>query len=348
MATRAASNLWLIDKAPIDEITGARLPSKEQVLLRYYHHHREMGKTASRSRKAVVEEVLPFWSRAGIPTTTVIRAGTKLSKLVKAYNDLKKNKNKDRPKHLMDEEIFKGDLQEIFDLAHSSSLQRADVKDEDKEFLWSQREDRGESSMAGIDLVTAKKVEKQIERGTRLKRLQEREDSDIARLAERAEIPSQSSSSSNSPVSTTSSPARGSRSQRKKLKQSPLISVKDLNLISTWDREKLSVRKQRQRLQLLLKFLEWTLRVWRSRSSKVSSIEHELRGEKPPRRLWNCGTRRYLRGWSCIGTENSSRPSLAIRRTASPSSSQGKMMPSSFLESRQARIRLAETWLQWS
>ncbi|KAG0699629.1 hypothetical protein GWK47_025770 [Chionoecetes opilio] len=140
MATRAASNLWLIDKAPIDEITGARLPSKEQVLLRYYHHHREMGKTASGSRKAVV---LPFWSRAGIPTTTVIHAGTKLSKLVKAYNDLKKNKNKDRPKHRMDEEIFKGDLQEIFDLAHSSSLQRADMKDEDKEFLRSQREDRG-------------------------------------------------------------------------------------------------------------------------------------------------------------------------------------------------------------
>ncbi|KAG0730304.1 hypothetical protein GWK47_028506 [Chionoecetes opilio] len=143
----------------------------------------------------------------------------------------------------MDEEIFKGDLQEIFDLTHSS-LQRADVKDEDKEFLRSQREDRGESSMAGIDLVTAKKVEKQVERGTRLKRLREREDSDIARLTERAEIPSQSSSSSSSsPVSTTSSPARGSRSQRKKLKQSPSISVKDLNLISTWDREKLSVRQ---------------------------------------------------------------------------------------------------------
>ncbi|KAG0727484.1 hypothetical protein GWK47_034566 [Chionoecetes opilio] len=205
--------------------------------------HREMGKTRAREQEGGGEEVLPFWSRARIPTTTVIHAGTKLSKLVKAYNDLKKNKNKDRPKHRMDEEIFKGDVQEIFDLAHSSSLQRADVTDEDKEFLRSQREDRGESSMAGIDLVTAKKVEKQVERGTRLKRLREREDSDIARLTARAEIPSKSSSSSSSPVSTTSSPARGSRSQRKKLKQSPSISVKDLNLISTWDREKLSVRQ---------------------------------------------------------------------------------------------------------
>ncbi|KAG0723762.1 hypothetical protein GWK47_042002 [Chionoecetes opilio] len=165
MATRAASNLWLIDKAPIDEITGARLPSKEQVLLRYYHHHREMGKTASGSRKAVVEEVLPFWSRAGIPTTTVIHAGTKLSKLVRRTMTSRRTRTR-QAENRMDEEIFKGDLQEIFDLAHSSSLQRADVKDEDKEFLRSQREDRGESSMAGIDLVTAKKVEKQVERKT--------------------------------------------------------------------------------------------------------------------------------------------------------------------------------------
>lgn len=57
------------------------------------------------------------------------------------------------------EEIFKGELQEIFDLVYSSP-QQADVKEEGKEFLRSQREDRGESSMAGIDLVTVKKVEK--------------------------------------------------------------------------------------------------------------------------------------------------------------------------------------------
>ena len=76
MNTRANTNLWLICKAPIQEITGAQLPSKEQVLLRYYFHHREMGRTASASRKAVVEEVIPFWSRAGLPTTTVTHAGT--------------------------------------------------------------------------------------------------------------------------------------------------------------------------------------------------------------------------------------------------------------------------------
>ncbi|KAG0725517.1 hypothetical protein GWK47_038527 [Chionoecetes opilio] len=129
-------------------------PSKEQVLLRYYHTTGRW-EDGERSRKTVVEEVPPFWSRAGIPKATVIHPGHEAVKAGKGYNDLKKNKNKDRPKHRMDEEIFKGDLQEIFDLAHSSSPQTGRLKDEDKEFLRSQREDRGESSMAGIDLVTS-------------------------------------------------------------------------------------------------------------------------------------------------------------------------------------------------
>lgn len=67
-----------------------------------------MGKTASAS-KVMVDEALPFWLHARIPSSTVTHAGTKLSKLVKLYNNLK-NKNKDRLKHCMNEEIFKGDL----------------------------------------------------------------------------------------------------------------------------------------------------------------------------------------------------------------------------------------------
>ncbi|KAG0728126.1 hypothetical protein GWK47_033142 [Chionoecetes opilio] len=122
-----------------------------------------MGKTASGSRKAVVEEVLPFWSRAGIPTTTVIHAGTKLSKLVKAYNDLKKNKNKDRPKHHMDEEIFKGDLQEISTLGTLPlSPGRREGRGQGVP-MESERRQKGISPWLEVDLVTAKKVEKQID-----------------------------------------------------------------------------------------------------------------------------------------------------------------------------------------
>ncbi|KAG0722559.1 hypothetical protein GWK47_044286 [Chionoecetes opilio] len=273
-----------------------------------------MGKTASGSRRAVVEEVLPFWSRAGIPTTTVIHASTKLSKLVKAYNDLKKNKNKDRPKHRMDEEIFKGDLQEIFDLAHSSSLQWADVKDKDKEFLRSQREDRGESSMAGIDLVTAKKVEKQVERGKSTQAAPGKVKTAIfSRVTERAEIPSQSSSSSSILCRRRPSPARGSRSQRKKLKQSPSISVKDLNLISTWGEKKFFGAASTSTFAATAQVLGTDIGSMAGSKSK-GFLEHELQGEsKPPRRSWEMRNQEIPERLVLHWDGNSSRPSLAIR-----------------------------------
>lgn len=56
------------------------------------------------------------------------------------------------------------------------------MKDEEKEFLRSQRESRGESSMAGINLLTANKVGKQVGRGSQFKRHWERENSNVARL----------------------------------------------------------------------------------------------------------------------------------------------------------------------
>ena len=223
MTTGTSTKLWQLDKSPIHAITEARIPSKEQVL-RYYHHYRVMGKTASWSTKVVMEELFPFWSRAGIPTTTVTHACTNLSKLIKTNDELKKNKNKDSSKHRVDEETFKVVLQHIFDIAHSS-LQRADVRDDGKELIRSQREDRSKSSMAGIDVVTVKKVQKQDKRQIGQKRLREREDRDIATITERAELSSETIPSS-SPVSTPSSPTRRIRRPTKQLlkKASPILS----------------------------------------------------------------------------------------------------------------------------
>lgn len=252
MATRAQTNLWLLDKTPIEEITGARLPSKEQVLLRYYYLHRDMKKTISASAKDVIQEVMGFWERAQIPTTTFAHAQTKLKKLVESYDKLKKTKNMLSDRHRMQEDIFKRDLEDIFDIAHSTALECPDVLDVDKEFLRRQREDRSETSMSGVDMVLAKKQERSIQRQDRQMRFRQRASVDANKLTEKAQMPSESSSESSSP-STTSSPDRYSQSLPKRTEQSPSryststtpvrAAVRDVNLISTWDREKLSVRQ---------------------------------------------------------------------------------------------------------
>ncbi|KAG0717025.1 hypothetical protein GWK47_008290 [Chionoecetes opilio] len=61
----------------------------------------------------------------------------------------------------------------------------------------------------------------------------------------------------------------------------------------------------------------------------------ELRNQEIPERL------------GPHGTENHPVLSGHTEDRHIASSSQGKMTPSSFLGSRQARIRLAQTWLQW-
>ncbi|KAG0710276.1 hypothetical protein GWK47_023148 [Chionoecetes opilio] len=75
MATRARNQLWLLDKAPIAEIVCPRLPSKEQCLLLYFHHHQEGRKTKSESIRLVVQAIWPIWEKANLPTTTKKYAG---------------------------------------------------------------------------------------------------------------------------------------------------------------------------------------------------------------------------------------------------------------------------------
>ncbi|KAG0703426.1 hypothetical protein GWK47_024851 [Chionoecetes opilio] len=78
--------------------------------------------------------------------------------------------------------------------------------------------------------------------------------------------------------------------------------------------------------------------------SKSTAIEHKSGEEQAAEKFGTGETQEYLRGWGPIGGKNSSRPSRAKEnRIAAPKG--GKMTPNSFLGSRQARIRLAETWL---
>ncbi|KAG0720730.1 hypothetical protein GWK47_047895 [Chionoecetes opilio] len=92
---------------------------------------------------------------------------------------------------------------------------------------------------------------------------------------------------------------------------------------------------------------EWNIGVWRSRRARSSSTK--FAGERASRReiIVELRTRRYLRGGPCIFTENPPVPPLAIggphRRPL-----KGKDDAEFLLGVLQARIRLAETWLQWS
>lgn len=50
----------------------------------------------------------------------------------------------------MKEEMFKGDLSDLFDIAHKNALEMMKI-DEDKNFLIMQREDTKSCGMVGVD-----------------------------------------------------------------------------------------------------------------------------------------------------------------------------------------------------
>ncbi|KAG0729354.1 hypothetical protein GWK47_030541 [Chionoecetes opilio] len=59
----------------------------------------------------------------------------------------------------MKEDIFQGDLDDLFDVAHRDALEKT-TNEGDRAFLISQREDRSTSSMTGLDTVSARLQEK--------------------------------------------------------------------------------------------------------------------------------------------------------------------------------------------
>ncbi|KAG0710641.1 hypothetical protein GWK47_022366 [Chionoecetes opilio] len=187
MATRAASNFWLIDKAPIDEITEPGYHRRSRSSSASPQPPPGDGEDGEREQEGSGGEVSP----SGPCRDSDNYSNTRRHEAVKrgkGVHALKRTRTKTGRNIVWMRRFLKETSKKSSTSHTSSSLQRADVMDRQGVFPRSQREDRGESSMAGIDLVKRRRWRAGRAR-TRLKRLREREDSDIARLSERAEIP---------------------------------------------------------------------------------------------------------------------------------------------------------------
>lgn len=147
--TRTSAAVWLIGK-PTESLSFARLPTNGDVLKRFHFHHLEGNQNVKQRVKKTVELVLKIWERARIPTQRVDVVEKKLNKLLERYSVLKKSRKKDLESYRMNEELFKSDLLDIFDIAAKNALEKM-KNEEDKTFLIMQRQDTLSCSMAGVD-----------------------------------------------------------------------------------------------------------------------------------------------------------------------------------------------------
>ena len=146
---RSSASVWLIGK-PTADLCCSRLPSKGEVLCKFLFHHTEEKLPVNKSLKMTITAVLEFWNKAGIPTQRADNAERKLNKLFNEYLKLKKARTIRKPSCRMNEQIFEGDLTELFDIASANALEKITCE-EDKAFLQQQREDLASASFGSKD-----------------------------------------------------------------------------------------------------------------------------------------------------------------------------------------------------
>jgi len=248
-ATRSAAEVWLVGK-PTEQLSTARLPSKGDVLRRLLFHHLEEHQEVKASVRATTVAVLEVWERARIPTQRIDAVERKLRKLYDEYLLLKKNRRTELESCRMKEDIFKGDLSDLFDLSSKNALEVM-KNEEDKEFLLLQKEDTMSCSMAGVDkCLEAKETRKRCQESKSEARRQ-RSSVEMQNVTEcissTSALPESTATSSSSsgddddeykPPSTPSSSTSSSSHSAKKMKK-----VLTEEVAASLDRVNLSDRK---------------------------------------------------------------------------------------------------------
>ncbi|KAG0723159.1 hypothetical protein GWK47_043175 [Chionoecetes opilio] len=237
MTTRKQTEVWLLGHS-VPTITGAKLPSRGDILRRFFYAHKEEKKTVQQNAAEAAKEVLDFWTQARIPTIAETSVRRKITGLFDEWKILSKSKNNSGVTPAEKQKTFQESLPDLMDIAHSDALTLMTIP-EDKEFLLAQREKGRRGSMAGLD----KKLKESVcRRESSLSRSRQQ----MPKGEEMVELESSSSESSspaNAANTSTSSSDAGVASPPKRLRTRGTKSVLSPDLVGALDRTGVSSRQ---------------------------------------------------------------------------------------------------------
>jgi hypothetical protein len=172
LVTRTSSHVLLIGH-PVEQLTGARLPSGRDVMQNFVHYHLSLKCTINDSAQQVYEQLLPFWLKSNLPTRRKDHVIKKLKDLYAEHAKLMKHKTRNNDKDLENQTQFSEKLDMLFDISHAASEQLISIE-EDKQFLKMQKESR--SGVIGrVDKKKADRDKRTFERKCREAERAERE-----------------------------------------------------------------------------------------------------------------------------------------------------------------------------
>ena len=153
--TRNNVSVWLLGM-PDENITGSGLPNNGSIVRNFFFHNQEHEMTIEDSAKATIHSTMVIWNKAHIATQCTDSAVRKLRTLYNDYCDFKKNCLSLKAGYRVKEQMFKSDLDDLFDILTKDALATMS-NDEGKQFLQMMRDDPSSASMAGIDKSLADK-----------------------------------------------------------------------------------------------------------------------------------------------------------------------------------------------
>lgn len=229
--TRSQSSVWLVGQLAT-AFTGSKLPSRGDVLRRFFNLHKEQKKMTGASAAAMAKEVQEFWVWVRIPTIAETSISRKVLALFNEWKLLGKSKGNPGSAPHKKQKAFEERLPDIFDCTHAEALTLMTI-DEDKKFLLAQREKGRRSSMVGLD----KKLKKAVRRRERAAARERSPPLEVGATVE-SSLSKSSSPSRRNPSSISSSDGGGASPPKRGTK-----TVVSSNLVGTLDRMGVSSRQ---------------------------------------------------------------------------------------------------------
>lgn len=129
----------------------------------FFYNVRCENKTVKESARLVLNEILPFWEKARIPTPDQRTCAAKVIKLYEEWRTVQKVCKSPFPSHRKKENDFKENLNNLFDIAHVDALKLISIQ-EDRDFLTKQRENGRVGSMTCVDQNVTNKEKRKAQR----------------------------------------------------------------------------------------------------------------------------------------------------------------------------------------
>lgn len=157
-----SNDIVLLIGHPLEQLTGARLPSGRDVMRNFIYYQRSLKYTINDSSQKVYEQLIPFWIRSGLPTRRRDHVAKKIRDLYAEHVRLMKNASRGNAKDLESQSQYSKKLDMLFDVSHADSEKIIHIK-EDREFLEMQRESRN-GVIGPVDKRKAERDKRTLER----------------------------------------------------------------------------------------------------------------------------------------------------------------------------------------